>query len=180
MRAFLGISISNELKPKIFGFLLQFPPWFKYSEKHLNQLKFLVNSIPEAFKLVIELRDNSWFEPKILSKFIDGSHKILGTTYMPKLNPYFLPNQNYYYIRLIGDRKLTVFNRIQREQEESLVHLKSEINNLTSIPNIFEIFIIVNNHFAGFAPETVNILKKELGLEFQDFNKQKKIFDYLK
>ncbi|MFX1315711.1 MAG: DUF72 domain-containing protein [Promethearchaeota archaeon] len=168
------------LKKKTAAFLLQFPPWFNYSEKHLNQLKFLLNNIPNTFKLVIELRDNSWFEPEILSKFIDGSHKILGTTYMPKLNPYYLPFQNYYYIRLIGDRKLTVFNQIQRDQKESLAHLKKEIKNLISMPNIFEIFIIVNNHFAGFAPETVNILKKELVLEFQDFNKQKRIFDYLK
>ncbi len=168
------------LKEKIVAYLMQFPPWFKYSEKHLNQLKSLINKIPLSLKLVIELRDNSWFKSEILSEFIDETQIILGTTYIPNVSPFYKQNQKFYYIRLIGDRELTVFNRIQREQEEVIKHLERNIRKLNKIPNIYEIFIIVNNHFAGFAPETANILKRRLDLKFQDYNKQKKIFDYLK
>ncbi|KKM45474.1 hypothetical protein LCGC14_1560780 [marine sediment metagenome] len=167
------------LKEKIIGFLLQFPPWFIYSEKHLKQLNFLIKMIPIEFKYIIELRDNSWFEPDIISDIIDGKKCVLGTTYMPGLTPYYFPNQEYYYIRLIGDRELNVFNRIQREQTESLKNLDDQIQKMRNSPNIREIFIIVNNHFAGFAPESVISLKKDWGIFHRRFNKQKGLTEFI-
>lgn len=172
-------SRIRPLKEKIFGILLQFPPWFKYSEKHLEQLSYLVKTIPSEYNYIIELRDNSWFNPEILSNFIDGKKLILGTTYMPGIIPYYRPNQNYYYIRLIGDRELTVFNRIRRDQKEAINNLYKNIQNLVKIPNVYEIFIIVNNHFQGFAPESVNNLKKKFGLSYRSFSDQKSLTDFI-
>jgi uncharacterized protein YecE (DUF72 family) len=94
--------------------------------------------------------------------------------------PFYLDNQINYYIRLIGDRELTVFNRIQREQKSSLLDLNKHIEQLILLPHIYEIFIIVNNHFAGFAPESVNELKKQWGLSYHQFNTQKSLDDFLK
>lgn len=166
------------LKEKITGFLLQFPPWFIYSEEHLRKLNFLIKMIPVEFKYIIELRDNSWFEPDIISTFIDGKKCVLGTTYMPGLTPYYFPNQEYYYIRLIGDRKLSVFNQIQRKQTDSLKNLYENIQKMKKSTKIREIWIIVNNHFAGFAPESVNSLKKDWGIFHSRFNKQKKLTEF--
>jgi uncharacterized protein YecE (DUF72 family) len=142
-------------------------------------LNLLLNKIPSEYKYFIELRDNSWYEPKILSKFINGETIILGTTYMPSIIPYFLSNQFFYYIRLIGDRKLNTFNRIQRDQREALDDLHNKVQILNNDPNIYEIFIIVNNHFAGFAPESVNELKKKWGLNYRVFDKQKRLIDFI-
>lgn len=167
------------LQEKTTKFLLQFPPWFKYSKKHYNQLSNLLKQIPSECGYIIELRDNSWFDAEILSQAIDGSRVILGTTYMPEIRPYYMPNQNAYYIRLIGDRELNIFNRIQRKQEDALNDLTQNIQNLIILPEIYEIFIIVNNHFAGFAPESANELKKSFNLPLKRFNQQKKIFDFL-
>ncbi|MFX1600066.1 MAG: DUF72 domain-containing protein, partial [Promethearchaeota archaeon] len=127
----------------------------------------------------IELRDNSWFDPEILSKFIDGKNKILGTTYMPTIIPYYLPTQSYYYIRLIGDRELTFFNRIQRDQKDALNNLYKNVQSIIKKPNIYEIFIIVNNHFQGMAPESVNDLKKKFGLSYRSFSNQKSLTDFI-
>ena len=167
------------LREKISKFLIQFPPWFKYTEKHNRQLVQLLKEVPSEYEYVIELRDNSWFDPKILSNIIDGSRVILGTTYMPGINPYYMNEQKIYYIRLIGDRELNVFNRIQRKQEEALNHLSKNVQKLLNSPTIYEIFIIVNNHFAGFAPESVNELKKRFDLPIKPFNQQKKLSDFL-
>ena len=167
------------LKEKVSMFLIQFPPWFKFSEKHYKQLTNLLKEIPSEYRYVIELRDNSWFDSELLSEIIDGSRVVLGTTYMPGIRPYYMPNQNIYYIRLIGDRELTVFNRTQRKQEDAISDLTQNIQNLIKSPNIYEIFIIVNNHFAGFAPESVNELKKRFNLSVKHINQQKKIFDFL-
>ncbi|GAH04296.1 unnamed protein product, partial [marine sediment metagenome] len=110
----------------------------------------------------------------------DGKKIILGTTYKPGIIPYYMDNQTDYYIRLIGDREITVFNRVQREQKNSLQDLRKNIEKLMKIPNIYEIFIIVNNHFAGFAPESANELKKLWGLSYHQFNTQKSLVDFLK
>ena len=167
------------LREKVKIFLLQFPPWFKFTDKHFKQLKSLSNELPPEHKYVIELRDNTWFKEEIVSEIIDGSKFILGTTYMPEINAYYLTNQNRYYIRLIGDRELTIFNRIQRNQEESINDLVRNLQTLEKMPNIHEIFIIVNNHFQGNAPESVNLLKKRLNLPLKEFNQQKSLSDYL-
>jgi len=177
------LDFFSRIKPlanKIFGFLIQFPPWFKYSEKHLSQLIILLKEIPEDYRYFIELRDNSWFNPEILKSFIDGERIVLGTTYKPNLKPFYWQNQNFYYIRLIGDRELTVFNRIQRDQKDAVKDLNKNVQSLMNKPNIYEIFIIVNNHFQGAAPESVVNLKQKFGLKFHNFRTQKSLIEYLK
>jgi len=170
------------LEDKISGYLFQFPPWFKYSEEHIRKMELLFNQIPSNGNLryIIELRDDSWFNPKLLSRFIDGSKKILGTTYKPGMRSYYFPNQKSYYIRLIGDRELTAFNKIQRLQESAIMDLYNNVDTLQKDYNIYEIFIIVNNHFQGFAPESANLLKKRFNLFPKSFNKQKRLTDYIK
>ncbi|KKL95823.1 hypothetical protein LCGC14_1850750, partial [marine sediment metagenome] len=167
------------LKNKIRGFLIQFPPWFKFSEKHVEQLISLLKEIPRNNQYFIELRDNSWFKPEILTQFVN-SKIILNTTYKPNLEPFYLQNQKFYYIRLIGDRKLTKFNRIQREQKDSIMNLNDNIQKIRISPEIHEIFIIVNNHFAGYAPESVIYLKQNFGIPYLNFTTQKNLFDFLK
>jgi len=173
-------SAMEPLKGKIKAFLLQFPPWFKYSESHFSKLKTLFNELPSEYNYIVELRDNSWFNSEILTQFIDGNQIILGTTYMPGIIPYYMENQKIYYIRLIGDRELTVFNRIQRTQKNALIDLYKNVQNLREIPEIHEIFIIVNNHFQGSAPESVNNLRKKFGINFHSYNSQKSLSEYVK
>lgn len=170
------------LKGKILGFLFQFPPRFKYSENHIVKIMDLVNELPKNTDnlYIFEFRDDSWFTTENLTGFIDGNKFILGTTYKPGIIPYYLSNQKYYYVRLIGDRELTVFNRIQREQKESLQDLFQNISILKKTPDIYEIFIIVNNHFQGFAPESANLIKKRLNLPFKPLNQQKSLVEYFK
>ncbi|MFX1503126.1 MAG: DUF72 domain-containing protein [Promethearchaeota archaeon] len=167
------------LKEKLFGILLQFPPWFKFTEKHLDQLIFLIKNLPSQYKYIIELRDNSWFNTDATLNMIDGKKLILGTTYMPNVKSYYMQNQNYYYIRLIGDRILTEFNRIQRSQKESYENLFKNLRNIIKDQNVYEIFIIVNNHFQGNAPESIKLIKQKLGLSYHNFNNQKNIFDFI-
>ncbi|MFW9826829.1 MAG: DUF72 domain-containing protein [Candidatus Thorarchaeota archaeon] len=172
-------SRLNLLKSKVTGFLLQFPPWFKFSESHLEKLIQLIEKMPLQYNYIIELRDNSWYDIDILSKFIDGEKLILGTTYMPNIIPYYLVNQKSYYIRLIGDRKLKKFDRIQREQKQAIDHLYNNVKKMLNDSNIYRIFIIVNNHFQGAAPESVNLLKKKFGLSYHNYTGQKNLTDFL-
>ena len=167
------------LKEKICGILLQFPPWFNYSQKHLNYLFSIIHDSPPDYKLFLELRNNSWFNTNIISKFVDASRTFLGTTYFKEINPYYYPNQNSYYIRLIGDRQLESFGHIQRTQDTVIAELVEALHEIEKSSSILDIFIIVNNHFTGFSPETVNTLKKAWSLPTHEFNTQKRLTDFL-
>lgn len=166
------------LKEKIKGFLLQFPPWFKYSDKNLDKLRYLIDVLPDENLYFIEFRDDSWYETDKLSEIIDGKTTILVTSYLEGSRAVYHPDQRYYYIRLIGDRSINVFNRVQRERKEMLDDLHSHIDQLQNNPTINEIFIIVNNHFSGFAPETANELKKLWDLPVKSFSSQTSITDF--
>jgi len=72
-----------------------------------------------------------------------------------------------------------VFNRIQRNQQDSLNDLVRNLQIIKKMPNIYEIFIIVNNHFEGHAPSTIRLLKRRLNLPIEEFNQQKKLSDYV-
>lgn len=168
----------DPLKDKIYAYLFQFPPWLHYSPEHLDWINSVLRNSPPVNKYIIELRHNSWFKEDILNQIIERDKIIICTSYLEGIIPYYLPNQKTYYIRLIGDRQFSVFNRVQRENKVELMELLNNIKNLKKNPNIFEIFIIVNNHYTGFAPETANLLKKELNIPFRNFTQQKKLVDY--
>jgi len=174
-------KFQSQIKPfgkMIKGLLLQFPPRFKYSDNHLQQLSYIVRKFTKKYRIFIELRNNSWFEEPDLTTLIDGKEIILVTSYLENVKPYYFPNQETYYIRLIGDREITIFDHVQKSQDIALSHLYSNIIKFQNTPNIREIFIIVNNHFSGFAPETVNQIKRDLNLSYKNFAQQMKLTDY--
>ncbi|MBA7691368.1 hypothetical protein ES703_99911 [subsurface metagenome] len=98
---------------------------------------------------------------------------------MKRVKPHYYPEQSYYYIRLLGDHQLTVFNRIQRNQDEALEDLEQNIKSLEKSPKVKEIIIIFNNNFRGFSPEDANEFKKKLGLHYHPFPKQRNLFDFV-
>ncbi len=169
----------RELENKIFGYLFQFPPWFKFSENHLQKLFSILSRVPTKKKLILEFRDDDWFQERVLSQIVKKSNVIIATSYLKNVNPYYFPDQEHYYIRLIGDRRLSKFNMVQREQHDALNHLDQQLQTLKKSPKMYKIFIIVNNHFSGFAPETSNILKKKYDLSYTNFSLQKKLIDFL-
>jgi len=61
------------------------------------------------------------------------------------------------------------------------LHLYQNLQDLIKSQEIYEILIILNNHFTGVAPETANEIKKKFGLPYLRFNwsRQKKLIDYM-
>ena len=167
------------LEEKVSGILVQFPTWFKYSEKHLKKLLYLLNQFPQEYRYIVELRDNSWYDYEKLGNFIDGKNVVLGTIYLENIEDFYFPNQETFYVRLIGDRYLNVFDHVQRDQGDIINIVLKKVNELTKIPKINEIFIIVNNHFSGFSPETANTIKSLLNIPFKTFSTQKNLLDFI-
>jgi uncharacterized protein YecE (DUF72 family) len=167
------------LESKIAVYLLQFPPRFGLSAKHLKHLNTILHALPQYGRFVLELRDNSWFDPKILGSIVDGKRILLGTSYMDGIDPYYYSNQNLYYIRMIGNRNLTKFAQKQREQPVMMVHLQKMMEKLQHSPSITDIFVIFNNHFRGFSPLDINEFKKLLRVPYKDYRKQHSLTDFI-
>jgi len=166
------------LEPKIALFLLQFPPRFNYTPDNYARVQHLLETIPSTRPIAVELRDNSWFAPGILDNVLDGEHHILGTSYLPAYNPMYRSGQSRYYIRLVGDRQLMVFNRVQRQQEPIMKEVVGTVRELSMKEMVRDIFVIFNNHFSGFSPETANEFKHRLGLPVRKFSSQKTLLDF--
>lgn len=171
-------SNFSPIEEKISNFLLQFPPSFSNSIENNRKLKYLFTNLPKWSEFVVEFRDSSWFSEEIFALFSSNSNFSLATSYVPYNDPFYLDDQNKYYIRMIGDRKLTNFHHSQRSQKESVDHLHTHLLELRNTLSIEDIFIIFNNHFRGFAPQDVIEIKKFLGLPQRPIQKNKKILDY--
>lgn len=169
-------SQMAQLEDKISGYLFQFPPWFKCSEKNVKKLTSIINKmLPSGYHYFFEFRNNTWFKKDIFNEIVDRKKIYIVTTYLEEANVYFHPGQDVYYIRLIGDRKLESFKRVQRTQDNVVKELIQMINNIKK--NF--IFIIVNNHFTGFAPETANHLKELLNLPLHSFSTQTSLSEFI-
>lgn len=166
------------LEPKIACFLLQFPPRFKHTPENAIRVRHLLEIIPSPQTVVVELRDNTWFVPGILDNILNKENHILGVSYLPGFTPIYRPGQSRYYIRLVGDRQLTVFNRVQRKQEPIMTEVEKRIKDLSPSDSIQDIFVIFNNHFTGFSPETANEFKHRVGLPVRNFTSQKTLFEF--
>jgi len=172
-------SRMEPLSEKIYGYLIQFPPWFKYSNNNIDILNELIRIMPRKNIYFFEFRDNSWFKKKIIDEIINRENISLVTTYLQEIRPYYYPNQSYYYIRLIGDRSINKFNIVERTQKKTIQDMNSTIQKIIDTSDVKEIFIIVNNHFTGFAPKTANELKKKWNLPIRAFSTQKTLSDFL-
>jgi len=167
------------LEPKVKGYLLQFPPSFKYTDQRKQKLLEILDQIPTKKPIYVELRDNNWFNESLLQSFVDGARVVLVTNYKEGVKPIYLPNQNTYYIRLVGDRALTVFNKIQRSQDQVLEEVKQKLSSFERSPEFREALINFNNHFRGFSPQDATEFKQAVGLPYHEFKQQRTLSDFI-
>ena len=158
------------LEAKIACYLFQFPPWFHATAAHIEYVETILAAVPREARCVLELRHNSWFADPALARVVDGTRTVLGTTYLDGVDPTYWPDQQVYYIRLVGNRDLSTFDRVQRTQGAMSAHLTENVDALRTKRDLTQIFIVYNNHFQGFAPRDANALKVQLGLPHTPFS----------
>ncbi len=125
-----------------------------------------------AVPLAIETRNPRWVVPE-LTELLRRHHAALALTlqkWMPRpteilgrLDPLTGPLS---YFRLIGNREAiekltTTFNRIVVDKSEELAECALAIEAMAQRAPVV---IFVNNHYAGYAPETARELHRLLGL----------------
>jgi uncharacterized protein YecE (DUF72 family) len=157
------------LKEKLGVVLIQFAPQFEASKENAQNLRNFLERLPREMRFAIEFRDRAWlidwtFEEleknRVALALVEGKWIPREMTFgaIEKLKTDFA------YVRFMGERDLTAFDRVYRAQDANLAMWKDEIERLAAR----EIFVYFSNFYEGHAPASANKLKKLFGQEIAE------------
>lgn len=135
------------------------------ADKHGADMRRFLDLVPRAYDLAIEFRNDSWWTSDTYDALRGRGAALVwswtqyGTTPAER-------TADWTYARLIGDRELTKFDRIQRDVTPILQDAKSRL--VAAASTLSRAFVIANNHVGGFAPATVNMILEALGMTRAD------------
>ncbi|MBI5489967.1 MAG: DUF72 domain-containing protein [Deltaproteobacteria bacterium] len=169
---FLGAMAA--LGPKCGPLVLQFPYFnrqaFPAPGPFLERLDAFLERLPPDRRYAVELRNKTWLKKPVLD--ILRRHRtalvLVDLPYMPHAADLDLDplTTDFTYLRLIGDRKDTEaradkFDRIAVDHGDRLERWATWLRDVLS--RVPLAYAYANNHFAGFAPETIRDLARRLG-----------------
>lgn len=170
-------DVASVLGEKLFAILIQLPPQFEANRQNALNLLYFLNHLPRSIRFSIEFRNQKWLIEwtfKELQKrnvtfcLVEGSwisHQIMFQL-AERVQTDFA------YLRFMGKRDLTHFDKVVRPQDANLVVWKDKIEKLRAK----EIFISFSNFYEGFAPASVRKMQHLLGQQTVDFE-QKQLFE---
>jgi uncharacterized protein YecE (DUF72 family) len=170
----------KELKEKLGVVLIQLAPQFEASKENAQNLRKFLERLPRDIRFAVEFRARHWLidwtyqeleKNKVALCLVEGSWIPRETTFgaIEKLTTDFA------YIRFMGERDLTAFDKIYRHQDTNLQIWKAEIEKLKAKDK----FVYFSNFYEGHAPASVNKLKKLFGqkiIEASDLENQGSLF----
>jgi len=152
------------LKEKLGVILIQLPPNFEASKENAQALREFLSELPKKIRFAVEFRNREWlidwtFEEleknKIALCLVEGS-------WIPRelmFEAIQKPTADFAYIRFMGERDLTSFDKILRLQDANLQMWNTEIKRIKAM----DVFIYFSNFYEGHAPASVNKLKNMFG-----------------
>ena len=170
------LSAARRLESKLLCCLLQFGYFnqkaFAGLDAFLERLDPFLAAWPKDVPVAVELRNKSWFTPKLVEclRRHNAVWALADQAWMPSpwqvVNEFDVVTGEFAYLRLIGDRaavdKLTpTLNRTVIDRSDQIRANALAIKKLSMrVP----VLTFVNSHFAGYAPETIQQLLRELEL----------------
>ncbi len=157
------------LKEKLAVVLIQLAPQFEASKENAQNLRKFLAHLPKEIRFAVEFRERGWmidwtFEEleknRVALALVEGSWIPRELTFqaIEKLE------NNFAYVRFMGERDLTAFDKIYRNQDTNLQIWADEIKKLKAQ----EKFIYFSNFYEGHAPASANKLKEFLGQNTKD------------
>jgi len=162
--AFLVALAPLKAAGKLGPLVLQFPASFK-REPNADALDAFLAALPADVQVAVELRHPSWFVPATYAMLESRRASLVWGVHEGGRAPPVLTSDALY-ARLIGDRALTRFDKVQRDLTPEVRYWRDRFEDEGRSARIA--YVIVNNHFMGFAPETVDLVARELGLARPD------------
>lgn len=168
------------LKEKLGAVLIQMPPNFEASKENAQTLREFLSELPRNIRFAIEFRNREWlvdwtFEElaknKVALCLVEGSWIPREMTF----DAIAKKTADFAYIRFMGERDLTHFDKVYRAQNANLEMWKREIERIEAR----DVFVYFSNFYEGHAPASVNKLKEMFGqkiIEASSLETQKSLF----
>ncbi|MCI4331627.1 MAG: DUF72 domain-containing protein [Thermoplasmata archaeon] len=160
LREFLSNIEPIRAAGKLGPIVAQFPPSFS-REKGEGRLAELLRDIPEEYQLAVELRHGSWWDPRTYELLRERQAALVWSV-LPFVHVPPERTGPFVYVRFIGDRALTTFDRIQRDYRPQISEMRDRIEGRTDADT--DVYAIMNNHFMGFGPGSAQIVREVFDL----------------
>jgi uncharacterized protein YecE (DUF72 family) len=167
--------VIKGLGSKLACIIAQMPPNFKF-EKNFEALTSFLGEIDPRIRYAIEFRDQSWFREETYSllrkKNVSFAWSVSEST---KGKVPIEVTTDYLYLRFMGQfGEFSKFDHIQKEKTDIL---KTWKENLENVPNtVRQAYVLMSNHFEGFAPVTANSFRTLIGLEKINWKEKMQLF----
>lgn len=138
----------------------------------LERLELFLEHWPKDVQLAVEIRNKTWMNQKLADTLrrYNAVWVLADQAWMP--TPWYLMQKldvvtgPFAYIRLLGDRaevdRLT--NKLDHIVVDRTEQIEADARAISQLSALVPVLTFVNNHYAGYAPETVKQLRKALGL----------------
>ena len=170
------LKAIEPMKSKMKVIVIQLPPSLSFDEAK-ERLDKMLNHLPKSYRYAIEGRHESWFAEKVFDYLQEKNVCLVWNEVTGVENP-APATTDFVYLRLIGDRTIREdqFGKILKDRT---VEMKKWIEKLKN-SNVSLAMVMLNNHFAGFAPGSANQFRKLLGLDELRFvdKKQKTLGEF--
>ncbi len=161
LREFL--RVMGLLGPKLGPLLLQFPYAFKPDQ--FDVLERFLGELPEGFKFAVEIRHKGWLSERFYAmlRARKVALALVDLLWMPRLD---ILTADWTYLRFVGDRKgiekqTTTWEKLIVDRSKETAWWAERIQGF--LEKGIPVWAYFNNHYAGHAPGSVELLKKELG-----------------
>ncbi|MGI9036360.1 MAG: DUF72 domain-containing protein, partial [Pyrinomonadaceae bacterium] len=152
------------LKEKLAVVLVQLAPSFDASKENAQALRAFLAELPKEIRFSIEFRSRDWLVGWTFEELEKNKVALCGTegNWIPREMMFDALEKvkgDFAYIRLMGERDLTEFDKIVRPQNANLEIWREEILKLKAR----QTFAYFSNFYEGFAPASANKFKKLFG-----------------
>jgi uncharacterized protein YecE (DUF72 family) len=165
------VQTARLLGGKLGPIVLQFAPWFRPTASTETgtaaYLRKMVEALPEGPEYAVELRDPGWFAGPMrewVSSLLERSRIAGCWSSLNYLDVPPLDTTDWVYLRFIGDH-VTIpgeaHGEIRADRSEETRRWVKRLHGVEAS----RAWVFFNNHYAGYAPESVNLFRQEMGLE---------------
>ena len=171
LEAFLKVMgiLGDKLGPLLFQFPYFNRQKFGDADSFLERLEPFLKRLPQDHRWAVEVRNKNWLSENLYSvlRQYGVALALVDHAWMPRPSELLKTGDpltgEFTYIRWIGDRKgieerTKVWNRTIVDRTEDLRDWVEIVRGLTRRVKV--IFAFANNHYAGFAPETIELFRK--------------------
>ena len=161
--------MGDKLGPLLFQFGYFNKKAFKSGKEFLTRLEGFLKKLPKGYRFAVEIRNKQWLN----AEFFDllRAHKVayalIDQAWMPPVSEIFEKfdpvTADFAYIRRLGDRKgieqkTKVWDKVIVDRSRELMSWVNVCQR--TVRRGVSTYVYVNNHYAGFAPATVEQFEK--------------------